>query len=200
MEMRSLVFVAAFVAARAQNCNICGDGNSIQFPQGVVSFVYQGVMRKNNCKTWQDIVKNPNTISDSFCRNEMLTYTVDVCRCTTPSGALLAAIFVSPTASPAPGGPPKGQNPSSPASSPSGSSSSSLSSPSSPGSPSRMSSAHSPSSPSSPSGSTGATNSIAGSSSPRPSRPSNPEEDPASEGPPSREPGSDDDWEEAAHA
>lgn len=84
MRLLSLLFLVT--AAVAQDCNICGDGNSIQYPQGVVEFVYQGVKRKNNCQRWQDIVKNPNAISDEFCRGEMLRYTLDKCRCTDPEG------------------------------------------------------------------------------------------------------------------
>jgi hypothetical protein len=87
---------------QSQNCNICGDGNSIQYPQGVVEFVYDGVERKNNCETWQDIVKNPVAISDDFCRNEMIKYTAVPCRCTTPAGDSAAASMKPPTKSPAP--------------------------------------------------------------------------------------------------
>jgi hypothetical protein len=112
------VFMAAASVAVAQDCNICGQGNSIQFPTGIVEFTYQGKFRKNNCQTWQDLVKNPNVISDSFCRNEMLQYTVEVCRCTTPSGALVADTYSSPTSSPAPHGANSGPAPASPPATP----------------------------------------------------------------------------------
>ena len=86
---------------QAQNCNICGDGNSLQNPQGVVEFVYQGTKVKNYCERWQQVVKNVNVISDEFCRTEMLQYTMDVCLCTTPEGALLSDL-TSPTIAPTP--------------------------------------------------------------------------------------------------
>jgi len=59
-------------------CNICGQGNLIGFSTGIVSFEYEGVQRTNNCQTWQTIVMNPVAISDDFCRNEMLVYTLPV--------------------------------------------------------------------------------------------------------------------------
>ena len=59
-------------------CNICGQGNFIGFPTGIVSFEYEGEQRTNNCQTWQTIVMNPVAISDEFCRNDMLMYTLDV--------------------------------------------------------------------------------------------------------------------------
>ena len=62
----------------AQDCNICGDGNYIGFPTGVVTIVYEGLEKKNNCQSWSEIVKNPVTISDYYCRNEMLNYTAEV--------------------------------------------------------------------------------------------------------------------------
>jgi hypothetical protein len=98
------VLVTAVLAsvAQSQNCNICGDGNSIQYPQGVVEFVYDGVERKNNCETWQEIVKNPVAISDDFCRNEMIKYTAVPCRCTTPNGFAVTVSPTPPAKSPAP--------------------------------------------------------------------------------------------------
>jgi hypothetical protein len=99
--LRLFVFIATLAAASSQDCNICGEGNSIQAPTGVVEFVYQGQARKNNCQTWQNIVKNPNAISDEFCRNEMLQYTVVVCSCTAPDGTLVADTFMPPTTAPA---------------------------------------------------------------------------------------------------
>jgi hypothetical protein len=87
--------------SQAQDCNICGDGNSIQFPQGVVEFTYQGTKLKNSCVNWQETVKNVNAISDEFCRNEMLQYTKDRCRCTTPEGDLLSDL-APPTIAPTP--------------------------------------------------------------------------------------------------
>ena len=62
----------------AQDCNICGDGNYIGFPTGVVTIVYEGLEKKNNCQSWSEIVKNPVAISDYYCRNEMLNYTAEV--------------------------------------------------------------------------------------------------------------------------
>ena len=102
-----IFFLACFVAMllveslQAQNCNICGDDNSLQNPQGVVEFVYQGTKVKNNCMRWQEVVENENTISDEFCRTEMLQYTKNVCRCTTPEGDLLTDL-TSPTIAPTP--------------------------------------------------------------------------------------------------
>lgn len=92
--------VSLFVTACAQDCNICGDGNSIQYPQGVVEFMYQGAKRKNSCQTWQKIVTNPVAISDEFCRKEMLAYTVETCICTTPEGVLVSTLYGPPTQSP----------------------------------------------------------------------------------------------------
>jgi hypothetical protein len=102
--LRPLLFVSVFLTLRCtfgQDCNICGDGNSIQYSVGVVEFIYQGKSVKNSCKNWQDVVKNVNAISDEFCRNEMLQYTKDVCRCTTPDGDLLSDIS-PPTVAPTP--------------------------------------------------------------------------------------------------
>jgi hypothetical protein len=80
-------------------CNICGDGNTIQFPTGVVDFTYDGEYRKNNCRTWQQIVNNNNfAIPDAFCRTQMLEYTHKVCRCTRPDGS--AVEWVAPTPAP----------------------------------------------------------------------------------------------------
>jgi hypothetical protein len=106
MKAQTLLFVISLVSAAAQNCNICGDGNTIQFPTGVVEFMYKGAKWKNNCEKLQDIVKNPVAVSDSFCRNELLEYTVDICRCTDPKGELVRTYYEAPTVSPAPGGPP----------------------------------------------------------------------------------------------
>ena len=95
----AILFVAP---SDAQNCNICGEGNSIQYPQGVVEFVYQGTKVKNDCQRWQEVVRNPNAISDEFCRTELLQYTKDVCRCTTADGDLLSDLkppSIAPTPS-----------------------------------------------------------------------------------------------------
>jgi len=62
-------------------CNICGPGNAIAFGTGVVTFVYEGEERTNNCDSWQEIVKNPVAISSDFCRNEMPRITAEPCRC-----------------------------------------------------------------------------------------------------------------------
>jgi hypothetical protein len=95
-------FVLLLVApSQAQDCNICGDSNSIQYPQGVVEFMYEGTKVKNSCQRWQQVVQNVNAISDEFCRNEMLEYTKDVCRCTTPEGDLLSDL-TPPTIAPTP--------------------------------------------------------------------------------------------------
>jgi hypothetical protein len=75
-------------------CNICGDNNSIQFPTGVVEFEYQNETYRNNCQTWQDIVINPIAILDEFCRNVLFNHTVEICRCTTPDGELVADVIL----------------------------------------------------------------------------------------------------------
>jgi len=62
-------------------CNICGPGNAIAFGTGVVTFIYEGEERTNNCDSWQEIVKNPVAISSDFCRNEMPRITAEPCRC-----------------------------------------------------------------------------------------------------------------------
>ena len=80
------VFMIPVALGQDEICNICGEGNQINFPTGVVQFVYDGEVRKNNCNTWQNIVKNPNAISDSFCKNELLEFTHKVCRCTDSVG------------------------------------------------------------------------------------------------------------------
>lgn len=95
----SVVFLLATTSVVGQQrCNICGEGNTIQYPQGVVEFMYQGQPRKNNCQTWQQIVNNPVAISTDFCVNEMLQYTHFVCRCTTPNGQ--AVEWIPPTMAP----------------------------------------------------------------------------------------------------
>jgi hypothetical protein len=97
MKNQSFLFLAIVPISSvfSQDCNICGDGNSIQYPQGVVQFEYEGQHLKNSCSDWQNIVKNPNTISDAFCRNEMLQYTKEPCLCTTPGGELLSDLDTS---------------------------------------------------------------------------------------------------------
>lgn len=84
-----LLVVAQLGSIHSQDCNICGEGNSIGDPKGVVEFEYEGNRLQNNCKTWQTIVTNPVAISDEFCRNEMLQYTKEPCLCTNPAGELL---------------------------------------------------------------------------------------------------------------
>ena len=90
------------IAPVAQDyCNICGQGNSIGFPTGIVSFEYEGEQQTNNCQTWQQIVMNPVAISDDFCRNEMLAFTLEVCRCYNEDGTFLTDLLSQPTPSPA---------------------------------------------------------------------------------------------------
>ena len=76
----------ATAAPTGETCNICGEGNVIQFATGIIDFEYQGVRRKNNCNHWEHIVKNIVAISSEFCRYELLQYTAEHCRCTTPTG------------------------------------------------------------------------------------------------------------------
>jgi len=88
MFFGALVLLLSATGTKAENatvteaaedyCNICGQGNFIGFGTGIVEFEYEGEKRKNNCQTWQDIVMNPVAISDDFCRNEMLMYTLEV--------------------------------------------------------------------------------------------------------------------------
>lgn len=109
------------------DCNICGEGNLIGSTTSVVEFVYKGETVKNNCLRWSQIVVNPNAISEQFCKEEMLNYTIDKCRCTTPDGNLLSDIIkesmssVSSSSSGSGGSTPSSpmiRSPSSPASSP----------------------------------------------------------------------------------
>lgn len=96
------MFVLLAAPSRAQDCNICGEGNVIGNSEGVVEFVYKGATLKNNCKHWQEVVKNVNAISDEFCRTELFQYTKDVCDCSTPEGDLLSDLSppsVAPTPS-----------------------------------------------------------------------------------------------------
>jgi hypothetical protein len=97
MLLRLITLVAATTTGSAQDyCNICGQGNLIQFPTGVVSFEYppgSGQPVENNCERWQQVVKNANVVSDDFCRNEMLQYTVEPCRCVAPDGELLSEVL-----------------------------------------------------------------------------------------------------------
>lgn len=71
----------------ASSCNICGEGNSIQYPIGIVEFEYEGERFKNNCQTLQKMVENRNIlgISKEYCQ-ELLQYTHRVCRCSTADG------------------------------------------------------------------------------------------------------------------
>ena len=75
----TLTLLLSSSLVEAQDCNICGDGNFIGFPTGIVAVTYEGQERINNCQTWQGIVKNPVAISDDFCRNEMIYFTAEVC-------------------------------------------------------------------------------------------------------------------------
>ena len=77
LALLALLLSAATTEAE-DYCNICGQGNSIGFATGIVSFEYEGVQLTNNCQTWQTIVMNPVAISDDFCRDEMLMYTLPV--------------------------------------------------------------------------------------------------------------------------
>lgn len=95
----SVLLLLLSTSIAQQRCNICGYGNTIQYPQGVVQFVYEGEPLKNNCQTWQRIVdNNPFAISTKFCINEMLQYTHNVCRCTTADGG--AVEWTPPTRAP----------------------------------------------------------------------------------------------------
>ena len=96
-----LILYTARLMTSAQDCNICGEGNEIGAPQGVVTITYEGQVQTNNCQTWQSIVSNPVVISDDFCRNEMPMYTIEPCRCFTADGEL-----VSDLSTPAPSLPP----------------------------------------------------------------------------------------------
>jgi len=104
--LRSILVLAAstflVVSTNAQDCNVCGEDNFIGFPQGVVTFIYDGEERTNNCQMWQNIVKNPVVISDEFCRNEMIYFTAEPCRCFTPNDELVADLLAvqQPTAGP----------------------------------------------------------------------------------------------------
>lgn len=82
------------------DCNICGEGNKISSTTSVVEFEYNGEMLKNNCLEWQTVVKNPNTITEQFCKEVMINYTIDKCRCTTPDGKLLSDIMKQNMTSP----------------------------------------------------------------------------------------------------
>ena len=98
LRLFSVLFLVTLSTTCGQDCNICGEGNQINFPTGVVQFFYDGEVRKNNCNTWQNIVKNPNAISDSFCKNELLEFTHKVCRCTDRFGNSVE--WEPPTATP----------------------------------------------------------------------------------------------------
>jgi hypothetical protein len=89
VNMKVLLLVALLCSINtvlSQDCNICGDGNSLQYPQGSVEFYYEGEFRKNNCEHWQRIVRNPVAISDHFCRNVLPKYTYTTCRCVDKDG------------------------------------------------------------------------------------------------------------------
>jgi hypothetical protein len=95
------VFLSLVLSVNGQDCNICGDNNSIQYGTGVVEFMYNGAKWKNSCLELEKTVQNVIAISDEFCRTELLQYTKDVCRCTTPDGDLLSDL-PSPTIAPTP--------------------------------------------------------------------------------------------------
>jgi hypothetical protein len=96
-----IIFLSLVFTIHGQDCNICGDGNSIQYGQGVIEFMFNGKKWKNNCIEIQKSVQNVNAISDEFCRTELLQYTKDVCRCTTPEGDLISDL-PTPTTAPTP--------------------------------------------------------------------------------------------------
>lgn len=77
--------------AKGQNdCNICGEGNSITVPQAVIEFEDQGSVRKFNCQQLQDlVVSNPNAIDGTFCRTELVEYALVPCGCARPDGSLV---------------------------------------------------------------------------------------------------------------
>lgn len=79
--------------ASTSDCNICGEGNMILSPRGVVEFDYYNETLKNSCQEWQVVVVNPNAISELFCKNEMIKYTAGPCKCTTQSGKLLTDLM-----------------------------------------------------------------------------------------------------------
>ena len=100
-SLACLIALLLVAPLQAQDCNICGDGNSIQDPQGVVTFMYQGSQVRNSCLELQETVKKVSAISDEFCRTELVQYTIERCRCTTPEGDLVADL-TEPTTAPSP--------------------------------------------------------------------------------------------------
>jgi hypothetical protein len=109
MYFRCSSLLLLFSVATALTCNICGPGNTIGEQAGVVTLVYEGVERKQNCQKWQD----SNLISEEWCQENMLDYTKNICKCIQSDGTLLIDL-IEPTASPAPtqaGPPPTPRNP-----------------------------------------------------------------------------------------
>jgi hypothetical protein len=75
-----------------QGCNICGEGNVMGDTKGVVKFEYKNQTLQNNCLRWQAAVRDNDTISDDFCRGEMLNYTIGPCKCVNSEGKLITEI------------------------------------------------------------------------------------------------------------
>ena len=75
------------VAVSGLECNICGEGNKMMEPKGIVTLITpDGETRKQNCDYWQ---KN-KLVDESFCESgEMLQYTMNPCKCMSPDGTLL---------------------------------------------------------------------------------------------------------------
>lgn len=69
-------------------CNICGEGNIILDFKGVVTMMYDGTNRTNNCQTWQQIAHQGH-IKEEYCQKQMLQYTARPCHCATQDGQQL---------------------------------------------------------------------------------------------------------------
>ena len=96
----SLLLLLSFPsAALALKCNICGPGTSnfIREPTGVVTITWDGIPYKQNCQKWQD----SKLVPESWCAENILDYTTDICKCQRPDGVLLKDL-IPPTVSPAP--------------------------------------------------------------------------------------------------
>lgn len=95
-----VLIVGAQQQQQTTYCNICGQGNEIGQGLAILNFVdVNGVKRKFNCETTQQLVNTENLFpSDSFC-SYIYKIAVVPCACTTPSGQIIAD-NLSPTSSP----------------------------------------------------------------------------------------------------
>ena len=83
MRLFSVVTISLLTAAIALECNICGPGNAIGKPEGILAIPVAGLDRVMSCQRWQE----SQEVTELFCQERMLQHAADPCECRLPSGS-----------------------------------------------------------------------------------------------------------------